>query len=155
MKAKRGEAQEFEAFQNIEDENGNNSSRNSRKKSLDDEDLGLEKAKNETKRRKKDVSEEDTSAKKKKKKANWWEEEEAKEKSTLGEDSKDNNNNNNDDDDASDDQMENEDVDFTFSAKNTWWIQLDEDLLAVNSLLNSVKKQLNNQKQISRMLRSS
>ena len=117
VKAKRGEAQEFEAFQNIEDENGNNSSRNSRKKSLDDEDLGLEKAKNETKRRKKDVSEEDTSAKKKKKKANWWEEEEAKEKSTLGEDSKDNNNNNNDDDDASDDQMENEDVDFTFSAK--------------------------------------
>ena len=118
VKAKRGEAQEFEAFQNIEDENGNNSSRNSRKKSLDDEDLGLEKAKNETKRRKKDVSEEDTSAKKKKKKANWWEEEEAKEKSTLGEDSKDNNNNNDDDDDdASDDQMENEDVDFTFSAK--------------------------------------
>ena len=116
VKGKRGGVQEFEAFQNIEDENGNNSSRNSRKKSLDDEDLGLEKAKNETKRRKKDVSEEDTSAKKKKKKANWWEEEEAKEKNTLGEDSKDNNNNN-DDNDASDDQMENEDVDFTFSAK--------------------------------------
>jgi len=63
-KGKRGGVDEFEAFQNIDDKIGNDSNSNSRKKSLDDEDLGLEKAKNETKRKKKDVSEEDASAKK-------------------------------------------------------------------------------------------
>ena len=125
-KGKRGGVDEFEAFQNIDDKIGNDSNSNSRKKSLDDEDLGLEKAKNETKRKKKDVSEEDASAKKKKK-TNWWEEDDKKKEANVkgarGDDSKvesdvdDDDDDDDDDDESSEDQMGNEDVDFTFSAK--------------------------------------
>ena len=119
-KGKRGRTDEFEAFQNIDDNSGKSSNSNSRKKSLDDEDLGLEKAKKETKQKQKDVSDEDASTKKKKK-VNWWEEDDkkkgAKEKGAQGEDSKDDSDDDDDDDESSDDQMENENVDFTFSAK--------------------------------------
>ena len=125
-KGKRGGVDEFEAFQNIDDKIGNDSNSNSRKKSLDDEDLGLEKAKNETKRKKKDVSEEDASAKKKKK-TNWWEEDDKKKEANVkgarGDNSKvesdvDDDDDDDDDNESSEDQMSGyEDVDFTFSAK--------------------------------------